>query len=81
VVGVSALAAPYRWALGALVVDEIRAVGLYAAGVRAIMAEDPDLAQNLLRRLLRASQDRLATARHRLVELKAFPSDRPAARG
>jgi len=81
VVGVSALVPPYRWALGAVVVDDLRAVELYAAGVRAIMAEDPDLGRDLFRRLLRASQDRLTSARNRLIELNAFPADRPAARG
>lgn len=81
VAGISAVVPPYRWALGAVVVDDMRAVELYAAGVRAIMAEDPDLGRELFLRLLQASQDRLASARHRLVELNAFPSDRPAARG
>jgi CRP-like cAMP-binding protein len=81
VVGISALVSPYRWALGAVVVDEIRAVEFYAAGVRALMAEDSDLGRDIFRRLLRTSQDRLAAARHRLVELKAFPSDHPAAQG
>jgi len=81
VVGVSALVPPYRWALGAIVVEDVRAVEFYAAGVRAIMAEDPDLGRDLFQRLLRTSQDRLAAARHRLVELSAFPAERPAAHG
>jgi CRP-like cAMP-binding protein len=81
VVGTAALLPPYRWRLGALVVDDVRAVEFYAAGVRAIMAEDPDLGRELYRRLLLAAEERLEAARHRLVELYAYPSVRPASHG
>ena len=80
-VGTSALLPPYRWRLGGLVVDEVRAVEFYAAGVRAIMAEDADLGRELYRRLLLVAEERLEAARHRLVELYTYPSGRPASRG
>jgi len=79
VVGTSALLPPHRWRLGAVVVEELRAVEFYAAGVRAILAEDPDLGRDLYRRLLLVAEERLEAVRHRLVELYAYRSDRPGA--
>jgi len=74
--GASALLPPYRWGLGAVVVEEVRAVEFYAVGVRALAAEDPDLGRELYQRVLAVAGERLQAARHRLVELYAYPHDR-----
>ena len=75
VVGWSWLVPPYRWSLGAVVADECRAVQFDAAGVRAVIAEDPDLGRELTARFLQVMAERLGAARRRLAELYAYPSD------
>jgi CRP/FNR family transcriptional regulator, cyclic AMP receptor protein len=75
VVGWSWLVAPYRWSLGAVVADECRALEFHAAGVRAAIAEDPDLGRELTARFLCVMGDRLQAARRRLAELYAYPAD------
>ncbi|MFF5076358.1 cyclic nucleotide-binding domain-containing protein [Actinoplanes sp. NPDC000266] len=71
VVGWSWLLPPCRWRFGAVVAEDIRAVELDAVRVHKLMAEDPGLALDLGRRFLAVTGDRLAAARHRLVELYA----------
>jgi CRP/FNR family cyclic AMP-dependent transcriptional regulator len=73
VVGWSWLIAPYRWRFGGVVADDIRALEFDAARVRAVMAEDPDLGREMDTRFLTIVADRLEAARHRLVELYAYP--------
>jgi CRP/FNR family cyclic AMP-dependent transcriptional regulator len=81
VVGWSWLIPPYRWTLGAVVAEPMRAVEFDAAGVRALIAEDADLGRELTLRLLAVLGGRLQMARSRLVELYAYRDDQVAARG
>jgi len=73
VVGWSWLLAPYRWRFGAVVADDIRGLEFDAARVRALIAEDVELGRELDGRFLTVVADRLGAARHRLVELYAYP--------
>jgi CRP/FNR family cyclic AMP-dependent transcriptional regulator len=75
VVGWSWLLPPYRWSMGAVVADECRAIELDAAGVRRLIAEDPDLGRELTTRFAAVMAERLGAARRRLVELYAYPAD------
>jgi CRP/FNR family cyclic AMP-dependent transcriptional regulator len=81
VVGWSWLVPPYRWTLGAVVAAECRAIEFRAAGVRAVIAEDPDLGRELTARFLCVMGDRLQAARRRLAELYACPADLAATSG
>ena len=74
VVGWSWMLPPYRWSLGAVVADECRAIEFDAAGVRQLIAEDPDLGRELTTRFLAVTAERLRAARHRLVDLYAYPA-------
>jgi CRP-like cAMP-binding protein len=74
VVGWSWLLPPYRWSLAAVVADECRAIEFDAAGVRRLIAEDPDLGRDLTTRFLAVTAERLRAARHRLVDLYAYPT-------
>jgi CRP/FNR family cyclic AMP-dependent transcriptional regulator len=73
-VGWSWLLAPYRWRFGAVVADDMRAVEFDAVGVRALLAEETDLARHFDHRCLAVVADRLQAARRRLAELYAYPS-------
>ena len=73
VLGWSWLLAPYRWRFGAVVAEDIRAVEFDAARVRALIAEEPELGRELIARFLAIVAERLEAARHRLVELYAYP--------
>jgi CRP/FNR family cyclic AMP-dependent transcriptional regulator len=64
---------PYRWRFGAVVAEPAHVVEFDAAQVRALMAEDAEFGRELGARLLDVVADRLQAARHRLVELYAFP--------
>jgi len=77
VVGWSWARPPYRWRFGAVVVEDIRAVEFDAVQVRAMIAEDAELGRELTARLLDTVAERLQAARHRLVELYAYPADTP----
>lgn len=72
-IGWSWLTVPYRWQFGAVVADDIRAVEFDAAAVRNLIEDDPDLGRELTTRILRVTAERLQKARHRLVELYAYP--------
>ncbi|MDI6098714.1 cyclic nucleotide-binding domain-containing protein [Actinoplanes sp. NEAU-A12] len=72
-VGWSWLLAPHRWRFGAVVAEDVRALELDAARVRAVLAADIDLGRQLDARFLAVAADRLQAARHRLVELYACP--------
>lgn len=75
VVGLSWLVPPYRWTLGAVVAEDCRAIEFDAAGVRALIGEDPDLGRELTARFIAVLGGRLHAARGRLVELYAYPDD------
>ncbi|MFG1605197.1 Crp/Fnr family transcriptional regulator [Actinoplanes sp. NPDC049265] len=77
VVGWSWLVPPHRCTLGAVVAQEMRAVEFRAAGVRALIGEDPDLGRELHTRFLAVVADRLAASRRRLATLYALsqPTD------
>ncbi|MET8148592.1 Crp/Fnr family transcriptional regulator [Actinoplanes sp. NPDC049668] len=77
VVGWSWARAPYLWRFGAVVAEDIRAVEMDAVRVRAMIAEDAELGRELNARLLDTVSDRLQAARHRLVELYAYPGATP----
>jgi CRP-like cAMP-binding protein len=81
VVGWSWLIPPYRWTLGAVVAQPMRAVEFDAGGVRALIAEDPDLGRELTTRLLAVVAGRLQAARSRLAELYAYHDDQVGAGG
>ena len=81
VVGWSWLIPPYRWTLGAVVAEPMRAVEFDAAGVRALIAEDADLGRELTHRLLAVIAGRLQAARGRLAELYAYRDDQVSAGG
>ena len=72
-VGWSWLLEPHRWRFGAVVAEDIHAIAFDAAKVRALLASDPELGRELSNRLLAVVSDRLQAARHRLVELYAYP--------
>jgi len=74
-IGWSWLLEPHHWRFGAVVAHDVRAVEFDAARVRALIAEDPDLGRELTARFLAVVTTRLQAARHRLVELYAYPSD------
>lgn len=73
VVGWSWLLPPFRWRFGAVVAVDIRTVEFDAVAVRAAIGEDPDLGRELEHRFLGVVADRLQAARHRLIELYAYP--------
>nr|BFE71916.1 hypothetical protein GCM10020092_052170 [Actinoplanes digitatis] len=77
VVGWSWARPPYRWRFGAVVAEDVRAVEMDAVRVRAMIAEDAELGRELTARLLDTVSDRLQAARHRLVELYAYPGATP----
>ena len=74
VVGWSWLLAPHRWNLGGVAADECHAVEFEAFRVRELMAEDPELGEELTLRFFAVLADRLQASRVRLVELYAYPS-------
>ncbi|MBM2616317.1 cyclic nucleotide-binding domain-containing protein [Actinoplanes sp. LDG1-06] len=65
---------PHRWRFGAMIAEDMRAVELDARVVRELMVETPDLGLEFGGRLLDVVARRLQAARHRLVELYAYPS-------
>ncbi|GAA3337491.1 hypothetical protein GCM10020358_13970 [Amorphoplanes nipponensis] len=77
VVGWSWLVPPYRWTLGAVVAEDCQAIEFDAARVRLLIGEHPELGRELTTRFLTVMGHRLQAARHRLVELYAYP-DHPA---
>jgi CRP-like cAMP-binding protein len=74
VVGWSWLLGPHRWRFGAVTVGHVRAVELDATRVRTLIAADAELGRDLTTRMLAVVADRLEAARHRLVELYAYPT-------
>jgi CRP/FNR family cyclic AMP-dependent transcriptional regulator len=75
VVGWSWLIPPHRWTLGAVVADDCRAIEFDAAGVRALIDDDPDLGRELTARFMAVLGERLRASRGRLAELYAYPDD------
>jgi len=74
VVGWSWSRPPYRWQFGAVVAADVRAVEFDAVRVRRLLAEDAELGREIDARLLDVVAARLRAARHRLVELYAYPA-------
>jgi CRP-like cAMP-binding protein len=72
--GWSWLFAPYRWRLGAVAAEQVLAVEFEAAGVRRLMADDPELGRELYARFMPVVVDRLQAARRRLVDLYGYPT-------
>jgi len=68
VVGCSWLVPPYRWATGAVVTGQIRAVEFRAAGVRDVIGEDPTLGLELTTRFAAVLAGRWQAAARRLAE-------------
>jgi CRP/FNR family transcriptional regulator, cyclic AMP receptor protein len=73
VLGWSWLIEPRRWTLGAVAAEDCRAIEFGARGVRNLLAEDPDLGREVTSRFVEVMAARLQAARHRLVELYAYP--------
>ncbi|MFI7542495.1 Crp/Fnr family transcriptional regulator [Actinoplanes sp. NPDC049599] len=74
VVGWSWLLPPNRWTLGAIVAEDCHAIEFDVAGVRRLLAEEPELGRELTTRFLAVMGSRLQASRHRLVELYAYPA-------
>ena len=73
VLGWSWLLEPHHWRFGAVVAEDFRAVEFDATQVRALIADNPELGRELTARFLAVVAERLEAARHRLVELYAYP--------
>ncbi|GAA2564961.1 cyclic nucleotide-binding domain-containing protein [Winogradskya consettensis] len=74
-VGWSWMRPPFRWRFGAIVAEDVRALEFDAARVQNLIAEDADLGRELTGRMLDIVTDRLQHARHRLIEVYAYPGD------
>ena len=74
VVGWSWLLPPFQWALGAVVAEQCHAVQFTAAGVRALIADDPAFGKDLTMRFFGLLAERLQAGRRRLLELYAYPA-------
>ncbi|MFC7530110.1 Crp/Fnr family transcriptional regulator [Actinoplanes sp. GCM10030250] len=74
-VGRSWMRPPYRWRFGAVVAEDVHAVEFDAERVRKLIAEDADLGRELTGRMLDVVTARLQSARHRLIELYAYPAE------
>jgi CRP/FNR family cyclic AMP-dependent transcriptional regulator len=74
-VGWSWMRPPFRWRFGAVVADNVHAIEFDAARVRTLIKEDPDLGRELTGRILDVVSGRLQSARHRLIELYAYPKE------
>ncbi|WP_213456961.1 cyclic nucleotide-binding domain-containing protein [Rhizomonospora bruguierae] len=72
VIGWSWLFPPYRWHFGAVAAELTAVVEFEAAGVRAMMAQEPAFGYDLTSRFLRVVADRLQVARVRLVDLYGY---------
>jgi CRP/FNR family transcriptional regulator, cyclic AMP receptor protein len=69
ILGVSWLFAPYRWAFDATALDDVSAVGLDAACLRAKCDEDTRLGYVLMSRFAVLLRDRLQAARLQLLDV------------
>jgi CRP-like cAMP-binding protein len=65
--GWSWLIPPYEWSFGAVCVAEVRAIEFSASAVRGCCAADPDLENELTRRLFHVLAGRLEGTRDRLI--------------
>lgn len=72
-VGWSWMRPPFRWRFGAVIADETQAIEFDAARVRRLIDDDADLGRELTSRMLDVVSHRLQAARHRLIELYAYP--------
>lgn len=81
VVGWSWLLVPYRWTFGAVVTEDCHAIEFDAAQVRLVIEQHPEFGREITARLLAVTAGRLQAARHRLVELYAYPDQRDDASG
>jgi CRP/FNR family cyclic AMP-dependent transcriptional regulator len=69
VVGLSWAAPPFRYQFDARAIDEVEAVGVDAAQLRAALAENPALGYHVLHRLTGVILERLQATRLRLLDL------------
>lgn len=69
VLGWSWLVPPHRWRFDAVAVDEVDAMRLDAACVRALMRDDPELGSAVAQELLTVVSDRLEHTRIRLLDV------------
>ncbi|MEV4346491.1 cyclic nucleotide-binding domain-containing protein [Actinoplanes sp. NPDC049596] len=76
-VGWSWMRPPARWRFGAVVAEDVHAVELDAKRVLTMIAEDAELGRELTGRMLAVVSARLQAARHRLIELYAYPTESP----
>jgi CRP/FNR family cyclic AMP-dependent transcriptional regulator len=76
--GWSWLFSPYKWHLSATVVDRTSALVFDADVLRAVMAADPILGYELMRRFAAVMFDRLQATRSRLSEAGAAVPSAPA---
>lgn len=74
VIGWSWLLDPHRWRFGAVVAEDMHAIEFDGPKVRSLLESDPEMGRELSNRLLTVVSDRLHAARHRLVELYAYPA-------
>ncbi|MDQ7910178.1 cyclic nucleotide-binding domain-containing protein [Phytohabitans sp. ZYX-F-186] len=73
VLGWSWLFPPRQWQFGAVAVEPVRAIEFNAAGVRHLMADDPELGYELTGRFMAVMLDRLQATRTRLLDLYGYP--------
>ncbi|WIN00128.1 cyclic nucleotide-binding domain-containing protein [Actinoplanes oblitus] len=64
---------PFRCRFGAVVAEQVHAVEFDAGRVRELIADDAGLGRELTARMHDVVSDRLQAARHRLIELYAYP--------
>jgi CRP-like cAMP-binding protein len=76
VLGWSWLFPPWQWQFGAVVVEPVRTIEFSAAGVRHLMADDPQIGYELNCRFMAVMLDRLQATRTRLLDLYGYPEHR-----
>jgi CRP-like cAMP-binding protein len=81
VVGWSWLLPPYRWTLGAIVAEDCHAIEFDAVQVRSLISQNSEFGREFTARFLAVVGSRLQAARHRLVELYAYPEGPAGASG
>jgi CRP/FNR family transcriptional regulator, cyclic AMP receptor protein len=69
ILGWSWLFPPYRWHFDAVAIEPVRAVELHADCIRAYLAEHPQAGYELVRSIAEVMEERLESARMRLLDL------------
>jgi len=73
VLGWSWLFPPRLWQFGAVAIEPVRVIEFSAAGVRHLIAVDPEIGHELTRRFMAVMLDRLQATRARLLDLYRYP--------